>query len=85
MIVTTLVDKLDTIAGQHGTLIGSEIISISAIGRHLLAVFVVLEYELAPAYARFELYKPKARWQMLNIRINSDAASILPPTILDDW
>ena len=66
---------------QAGPMLGYDHVGFARWGERAGRVYVIMLFENQPIYARFDVYRPTNRWNVVNVTVNTDPAQVFPPEL----
>jgi hypothetical protein len=78
----TLTASLQQVEGIAGRMTGYDVIGSASWGEHTQRVYVVIQFERRPLYARFDAYDSGRGWRLVNLTWNAEPQDVFPPEML---
>jgi hypothetical protein len=77
----TQANNLRQIQDYYGAYRDFEIVAVSEITTKTRAVYVVIDFEKGPLFAKFVVYRPQGAWILVNFNFNTKEEAILPTAV----
>ena len=70
------------IESVYGHMMGYEVLDAVPFGTYASRTYLVILYEKGAVYARFDCFRPKDDWVIMDFVFNTKPEAILPPTMM---
>jgi hypothetical protein len=77
----TQANNLRQIEDYYGSYRDFEVVAITDVTPKTRAVYIVLDFEKGPLFAKFVVYRPNESWILVNFNFNTKEEAILPTAV----